>query len=565
MTTYDIIMRRFAGTEFARLETAEAPIARGGRLYIPASCIEALAEAAFTRTAFYYRRSHLDLLALAYRDAGASANERLAVRSLLENAAIAADGLLPLCQDTGSACVYAWKEEGAVTGSDDRALLERGIAAAYRKRRLRASQTAPSSFFDEYNTGDNLPAQIHIEAAPLGTGVYGTSVSGTSVSCYRFLFIAKGGGSSNKTAFYPMTPSLLNEADFGAFLKEKIEALGTAACPPYRLAVVAGGSSPEHNLEILKLATAELLDDAPFFDSGHDAEDTGIYGTGVYGTGVCGAGVCGAGVPIYRDAYWEARAMEIAERSGLGAQLGGRHLALDARVLRLPRHAASFPVSVGVSCAAHRCVLAYIGESGVFAERLEEAPGPYLKATLSGGAERLTEGRRVNLDRPMSGLCAELAAVSAEGSGEALLLSGPVLVARDAAHLAWSKLLERGEPLPDYLFRHPVFYAGPSETPPGKAVGSIGPTTSARMDSYAEALLSRGASLVTIGKGRRTALWTDAARKYGGFYLTAVGGAAALAAERHAASARVIDYPDLGMEAVRLVELRDLPAFLLNQ
>jgi fumarate hydratase class I len=303
---------------------------------------------------------------------------------------------------------------------------------------------------------------------------------------------------------------------------------------------VAGGSSPEHNLEILKLATTELLDDAPYLDEARIEVRRGVTG----GTPV-----------IWRDAFWEKRAAEIAAGTGLGAQTGGERLLLDVRILRLPRHAASCPISIGVSCAAHRNLLALIDERGVFLEKLEENPRGFLDSALTGTASAGIETRRIVLDTPVKTACATLSGFE---SGAALLVTGKLLVARDAAHRLWHRLLEQGKPLPEYLFEYPVFYAGPSETPAGCVTGSIGPTTSARMDGFAEELLSRGASLVTIGKGGRSALWTEAAGKYGGRYLTACGGAAALIADRNIVSAKIIDYPELAMEAVRLLEVKDL-------
>ncbi|MDR2344190.1 MAG: fumarate hydratase [Spirochaetaceae bacterium] len=531
-----LIGERFSKTEFAALVTVQKPVFQDGRLLVPPAALEALSEEAFRRLSFFYRRSHLALLAAACGKQGTTENERAVIRSLLDNAVIAAEGRLPLCQDTGAACVYAWKPEGVVTGVDDRALLERGAVSAYRKHRLRASILAPASFFDEYNTGGNLPAQIRIEAAP--------PPENAALPCYRFLFAAKGGGSSNKTAYFPSAPDILYHDSWDNFLREKIEALGTAACPPYRLALVLGGLSPEENLETLKLATTELLDDAPYFTPA--------------GNGNAGAACTPA---VFRDLFWENRAMEIAERSGLGAQLGGKRLALDVRVLRLPRHAASCPVSIGVSCAAHRNMLGFIDERGVFLEKLEENPAEFLERAFKKADSALSpeiETRRVCFDVPIAELCEKLSGFKA---GEALLASGKMLVARDAAHLAWRKLLKKGEPLPPYLFRYPVFYAGPAETPAGCVAGSIGPTTSARMDGFAEELLSRGASLVTVGKGCRSAIWTDAALRYGGRYLIAAGGAAALIASRHVVSVKIIDYPELAMEAVRLLEVKDLRLF----
>ncbi|MDR2660394.1 MAG: fumarate hydratase [Spirochaetaceae bacterium] len=549
-----LIRARFDKTEytvFEAAETAENPVFRDGRLFVPPSCLEALAEEAFGRVSFFYRRSHLELLNTARLKPDTMAREKLLIGDLIENAVTAAEGRLPLCQDTGTACVYAWKDEGVVTSADDGGFIERGIASAYWKRRLRASQLVPVSFFDEHNSGNNLPAQIKIEAAPPSDGR----------PCYRFLFVAKGGGSSNKSAYFSMTPAILSCDKFDLFLKQNIEALGTAACPPYRLAVVAGGSSPEHNLEVLKLATTELLDDAPYFGTQFRAGEV-------------------QDADVYRDIFWENRAMEIAEQSGLGAQVGGKRLALDVRVLRLPRHAASCPVSIGVSCAAHRNMLAFIDERGIFLEKLEQNPKemPFLFSRSpsrpscpeifgANGAVNANKTRRVLIDAPLDKArdiimdAVNIGSTGKESGAGSMLLSGKLLVARDAAHLAWHKLLENGKALPDYLYMYPVFYAGPSETPPGCVIGSIGPTTSSRMDVYAEELLSRGASLVSIGKGGRSAAWSNAASKYGGVYLSTAGGAAALIASQNIVSVKIIDYPELAMEAVRLLEVKDLRVF----
>jgi fumarate hydratase class I len=343
----------------------------------------------------------------------------------------------------------------------------------------------------------------------------------------------------------------LEEKAFDAFLEAEIPALGTAACPPYRLAVVVGGTSPEYNLEVLKLATTEILDGAPLFapPGGPAGQNRGW---------------------IFRDPYWENRVMEIARKSGLGAQFGGTSLLLDARVLRLSRHAASCPVSIGVSCNAHRNLLAYIDGEGLHLEKLAENPREFPERCLVSGTVPVwgmeTSGDtgevvpRICLDRPLGEIRTALSRLRV---GDRTLLSGKLLLARDAAHLRWHALIKRGQGLPEYLFRYPVYYGGPAVTPPGKVIGSLGPTTAQRMDPYGEELMSRGASLITLAKGNRSPQWRAACKKYGGFYLGAIGGAAALSAERHILSGEIIDYPELGMEAVRLIEVRDLPAFLL--
>jgi fumarate hydratase class I len=534
MDFFPLITKAFEKTEFKTLDTGEdKPRLEGGRLFIPPAMLRRAAEEGFRELSFFFRESHLRLLAERLKDPELSANDRFAIRLLLKNAISAAGGELALCQDTGTAVIYGWKDEEVFTGASDKEALEAGAAAAYKNNYLRSSQTGAFSFFEEFNTGDNLPAQIHLEPAP-----------SLSSGCYRFLFIAKGGGSSNKTSLFPMTKALLEKGAFEKFLEEKIRALGTAACPPYRLAVVVGGTSPELNLEALKLATAEALDAAPFFTEGEKAEEA-------------------RGNWIRRDAYWEKRVMEIGRATGLGAQFGGPSLLLDARVLRLPRHAASCPVSIGVSCVAHRNLFAFIDREGLHIERLCPGPAAFLEG-LGFNPDSETQDSekafRINLDRPMGEICRELSAFKA---GDRLLLSGRLLVARDAAHLKWHGLIGEGKDLPSYLFKHPVYYAGPAATPPGRVIGSLGPTTAGRMDGYAEEFMSRGASLVTLAKGNRSALWRESCRKYGGFYLGTVGGAAALLAGEHVTANELIDYPELGMEAVRLITVKDLPAFIV--
>jgi fumarate hydratase class I len=540
MDLFHPIKDAFEKTEFKTPDTGEEkPRLEGRRLFIPPDMLRRAAEEGFRELSFFFRESHLRLLAERFKDPELSANDRLAIRLLLKNALIAAGGELALCQDTGTAVIYGWKEEGVFTGSEDRDALEAGVAGAYKKNYLRSSQTGAYSFFDEFNTGDNLPAQIHIESVP--SSGQGLSSPGGR---YWFLFVAKGGGSSNKTSLFPMTKALLEEKEFEKFLEEKIRALGTAACPPYRLAIVVGGASPELNLEVLKLATAEALDAAPFFTGGEDAETA-------------------RGNWIRRDAYWEKRAMEIGRATGLGAQFGGPSLLLDARVLRLPRHAASCPVSIGVSCVAHRNLFAFIDHEGLHIERLCSGPAAFLEGM---GLNQDKEGRgsedafRIDLDRPMGELCRELSGFKA---GDRLLLSGRLLVARDAAHLKWHSLIGEGKDLPAYLFKYPIYYAGPAATPPGRIIGSLGPTTAGRMDGYAEEFMSRGVSLVTVAKGNRSALWRESCRKYGGFYLGTIGGAAALLAGEHVTANELLDYPELGMEAVRLITVKDLPAFIV--
>ncbi|MDR1430484.1 MAG: FumA C-terminus/TtdB family hydratase beta subunit [Spirochaetaceae bacterium] len=533
----NIILDAFTHTRFGALDTA-IPRIENGRLLLPRGLLAALSKEAFRRIAFYLRESHLGLLAAALNDRESSENEKLVLETMLKNAEIASRGELALCQDTGTASIYGWKDNSVVTSGDDEEELSSGAAQAYRENNLRFSMVAASSFFDEYNTGDNLPSQCHIAACPDSPGG----------PAFRFLFVSKGGGSSNKTAYFSMTKALLEEKAFAAFLEEKIRLLGTAACPPYRLAVVAGGQSPEFNLEVLKLATSEILDYAPAFVPGESPAESRLKPW------------------MRRDKYWEERIMDIGRGTGLGAQFGGKHLLLDARVIRLPRHAASFPVSIGVSCSAHRNMLACIDAAGVHLEELVEQPSAWLKKkghpalSVQSGGNSSSAPPLIDLNRPIKEILADLGRFTA---GDRLLLSGKLIVARDAAHLNWHTLISSGKNLPPYTGKHPIYYAGPAATPPGKISGSIGPTTAQRMDPYAGELMSRGAALITLSKGNRGSSWTAACKKYGGFYLGAIGGAAALPAEENILSQKIIDYPELGMEAVRLIEVKNFPVFMV--
>ncbi|MDR1786830.1 MAG: fumarate hydratase [Treponema sp.] len=535
MLPFAALSRAFSRAPFVKVTIDEAIAPRltsDGRLYVPPHLLRAAAERAFHDLAFYFRESYLRLLHGALADPAASANDRFVIGSLLRNAEAAAEGVLASCQDTGTAGVLVWKDEAVFCGADERVELEHGIAAAYRANCLRASQTIPVTFFDEKPDSANLPAQVRVEAVP--DSAFTDDRAGSPA--YRFLFSARGGGSANKTVFFPLTPALLEPAAFDAFLREKITAIGTAACPPCQLAVVVGGQSPETNLDTLKLALAGALDFLPFFDQ--DNDERGAEGA----------------APARRDRRWEERALQIGRDSGWGAQFGGAAFLLSARVIRLPRHAASCPVSLGVSCAAHRYLLARITAGGLFVERLCREPRALFPSPPPAG-----EGHPVNLDLPQEALLRELAGLAA---GTLLRLSGRLVLARDQAHLRWHGLIEAGKALPAYLYRHPVFYAGPAETPPGLPSGSLGPTTASRMDPYAEELLSRGASMVTLGKGNRGPAWDAARARYGACYLAAPGGIAALIAKEHISASEVLDYPELGMEAVRLVTVKDLPAFV---
>ena len=488
----------------------------GPAFFLPSAELEELARRAFSAIAFRLPRAHVRALAEAASDPEASEADRFVAFSLLRNAAIAAEGTLPLCQDTGTAVAYGWKGAALLTDGRDEGAIAAGAAAAYAAHRLRASQLGPKGFIAESNTRDNLPAMIELRAAGGGE--------------YRLCFAAKGGGSANRTSLSMESPSLLDEAALEAKLRERVLGLGASGCPPYRISAVLGGSSPDQALRVLALAGLGLLD--------------GLAGE---------AG--GDGRPL-RDRAWESRIEAMARSSGVGAQFGGSRMALDARVLRLPRHAASLPLAFGISCSAHRVAKALVRPDGLYLERLEADPARLLPA----GEPALPGARRVDLDRPQAELAAELAALPL---GSFLLLSGTVVAARDAAHARFRALAASGAALPAYLSRHPVFYAGPTEAAPGLASGSFGPTTAGRMDAYLDGLMARGASLVSIAKGGRSPAARAAIASRGGAYLGCVGGAAALAAREHVLSSEVVDYPELGMEAVRLVVLRELPAILL--
>ncbi len=501
-----------------------------------------LAYRAFGTLSFTFTRSHIEHLIQTARDPSCSGNDRYTASFLLKNAAVAARGDLPLCQDTGVATVFGWKGNGIITAdntSDESALTE-GIHRVYRDKNLRFSTVVPdgTSFFDEHDPGTNLPGQILL-------------FRGAEEKKYRFLFCAKGGGSSNKTAFIQATKADLNPPAFDELLKKHIRALGTAACPPYTIAVVAGGLSPEQNLLVLKLATAGFYDDLAPDTLRKDGEEPA------------------ACTSLFRDGKWESRVMDLAAETGFGAQFGGKAFAVGARVIRLPRHGASCPVSVGVSCSAHRNIQAYIDETGIYIEKTAAEP-----EKIPGFTDAVRDGEAAGLSRtpvrtaPVSvdlneGIRPSLNRLKGLAPGTMVLLSGKILTARDAAHGRWKKLLDSGGELPDYCTMYPICYAGPSGTPPGRVSGSFGPTTAGRMDGYADMLMERGAALVTIAKGNRSEQWRRACRMYGAFYLGTIGGAAAVIADEHILSSRIIDYPELGMEAVRLVEIKDLPAFVL--
>jgi len=487
-------------------------------LEVKPEALRIVAREAFSRVNFYFRTSHLENLASILDDPESSANDRFVAAALLKNAIISAEGVLPLCQDSGTANIFGFKGEKVLTGADDARWLSRGVFEAYTGLNLRASQMAPLSMLEDVNTGTNLPAQVEIFSTP---------------GCeYRFLFIAKGAGSSNRTALYQENKSLLrDEQTLMDFLRDKIMAIGVDACPPYRMAVVIGGLSAELNLRAVKLATAGWLDNLVTNPSGLPQG--------------------------YRDLKWEEKVLKIARKTGLGAQFGGAALAVEARVIRLPRHSGSLPLGIGVSCSADRNIRAGINRNGIFIEALEMNPARFLKKIETLGFEKVPE---INLDQSVDDLISELSKFPV---GTRLSLSGTLIVARDTAHLKLKKMLDKGEPLPDYFKRHPVYYAGPARTPEGMAAGSFGPTTARRMDAYVEELMKAGASRIMIAKGGRSLNVVEACRKYGGFYLGTIGGAAALVAKEHIVSSEPVDFEDLGMEAVRKIVVRNLPAIVI--
>jgi fumarate hydratase class I len=472
------------------------------------------------------RPAHLAQLAKILEDPEASPNDRFVALDLLKNANIAAGGVLPMCQDTGTAIVMGKKGQRVfTTGSDhgDEEAISRGVFETYAKDNLRYSQLAPLSLYEEKNTGNNLPAQIEI---------YSTSGDDHHEDEYRFLFMAKGGGSANKSYLYQETKALLNEKSLMAFLDEKLRSLGTAACPPYHLAIVIGGTSAEHALKTAKLASAKYLDGLPTKGS--------MLAHG------------------FRDVEMEAKVHQLTQTLGIGAQFGGKYFCHDVRVVRLPRHGASCPVAIAVSCSADRQVLGKITRDGVFLEQLETDPAKYLPDI----AHQQLGGDVVNVDlnMPMSEI---RAALGKHPIKTRLSLTGTLVVARDIAHAKLKERIDRGEGLPDYIKNHAVYYAGPAKTPAGYASGSFGPTTAGRMDSYVDALMAAGGSHVMLAKGNRSKQVTDACKKHGGFYLGSIGGPAARLAQDCIKKVEVIDYPELGMEAIWKIEVVDFPAFIV--
>ena len=494
----------------------------GGRevLEVEPAALTRLAREAIRDVSFLLRRAHNEQLAAILADPAASENDKFVAYCMLENAAISADFELPFCQDTGTATIVAKKGEQVWTRANDEEALSRGVWEAYTGENLRYSQTLAVDMYRERNSGDNLPAQIDIYAKP---GM-----------AYEFLFVTKGGGSANKTMLYQETKATLTPANLKPFLVEKMKWLGTAACPPYHIAFVIGGTSAEMCLKTLKLATAAYLDGLP--------DDPGDSGR------------------AFRDKALEAELLEASRHIGYGAQFGGKYFAHDIKVVRLPRHGASVPIGMGVSCSADRNALARIDRDGLWLEELDREPGALIPKEVRARFSSCSSCEGIDLNKPMPEILAQL---SKYPVGTRLSLSGRIVVARDLAHAKFKELLDAGRPLPEYLKKHPVYYAGPAKTPPGKPSGSFGPTTAGRMDSYVDLFQGLGASLVMIAKGNRSAAVTEACKKHGGFYLGSPGGPAALLAERHIRKVEPLDYPELGMEAVWAIDVEDFPVFIL--
>jgi fumarate hydratase class I len=480
--------------------------------------MRALAEEAFTDINHLLRPAHLKQLRKILDDPEASANDKFVAYDFLKNANISAGGVLPMCQDTGTAIIMGKKGRLIWTDGEDEAALAEGARDAYLKRNLRYSQLAPMSMFEEKNTRSNMPAQVEIYAE--------------GEDAYKLLFIAKGGGSANKSFLFQATPSILTHDRMLAFLKEKVLTLGTAACPPYHLAIVIGGTSAELTMKTVKLASTKYLDNLPTKGSedGH----------------------------AFRDLEMEQEVLKMTQSAGVGAQFGGKYFCHDVRVIRLPRHGASLPIGLGVSCAADRQAMAKITREGVFLEQLEHNPAQYLpevdQEKLGGAVVK------VDLNRPMKDILAQLSNYPPKTR---LSLTGPMIVARDLAHAKLRERLEAGQGLPDYFKNHPIYYAGPAKTPEGYASGSFGPTTAGRMDSYIDQFQAVGGSMISVAKGNRSAQVREACKKHGGFYLASIGGAAAKLAEQCIKKVDCQEFPEFGMEAIWRIEVEDFPAFIV--
>ena len=486
-------------------------------LKVDSEALAYLSNEAIKAISFKLRTSHLEQVASILEDPEATENDRMVALMLLKNAEIAAHGILPGCQDTGTAIVMGKKGQQVWTGTNDEQEISRGIHKTYQEENLRFSQVSPTTMFDEVNTRTNLPAQIDLFA--------------TEGNTYKFLFMTKGGGSANKSFLYQETKALLNPERLMEFCVEKMRSIGTSACPPYHLAFVIGGTSAEHTLKTTKLASARYLDELP--TSGNE-----------FGR-------------AFRDLEWEEKLLEAARKIGIGAQFGGKYFAHDVRVIRLPRHGASCPVGLGVSCSADRQAKAKITKEGIFLEKLEDNPGRFIPEKYK---DWKFKGVEINLDEGMQSTLETLAKYPVT---TAVSLTGTIIVARDIAHAKLKEILEKNGDFPDYFKQYPVYYAGPAKTPQGMASGSFGPTTAGRMDPYVDLFQSHGASMVMLAKGNRSQMVTDACKKHGGFYLGSAGGPAALLAKEHIKSQEVVDFPELGMEAVWKIKVENFPAFIL--
>jgi fumarate hydratase class I len=487
-------------------------------LKVAPAALTYLAREAFHDTNFFLRPKHLAQVAAILTDPEASANDRYVALTLLKNAEIAARGILPMCQDTGTCSIFAKKGQQVWTDSNDAAQLARGVYECYTAENLRYSQVAPLDMFKEVNTGTNLPAQIDLVA--------------TEGDKYEFLFVAKGGGSANKLYLFQETKALLNPKNLEKFFTEKMALLGTSACPPYHLVFVIGGTSAEACLKILKLATTKYLDALPTTGNEHGR--------------------------AFRDIAMEDKVLKIAQQSGVGAQFGGKYFALDVRIIRLARHGASCPVGMGVSCSADRNIKAKITADGIFLEQMETNPGRFIPPELRTFKD--DNFVPIDLNQPMPAILAELAKHPVTTR---VALTGTLIVARDSAHAKLQDRLAAGQGLPDYAKNHPIYYAGPAKTPLGMASGSFGPTTAGRMDSYVDLFQAHGGSLIMLAKGNRSNAVTAACKKHGGFYLGSIGGPAAILAQDNITQVEVIDYPELGMEAIWKITVKDFPAFIL--
>ncbi len=503
LTTRNISVAKFDGKDILKIEP---------------EALTALANEAMRDVSFLLRTAHLEKVAAILKDPKASDNDRYVALAMLRNADTASKGILPFCQDTGTATVFGKKGQQVWTGVKDEEYIAKGIYKTYTEENLRYSQTAPLNMYDEVDTGTNLPAQIDLMA--------------TEGMEYQFLFVAKGGGSANKATLFQETKALLNPASLEKFLTEKMKTLGTAACPPYHLAFVVGGTSAEANLKTVKLASTGYLDHLPTTGNVHGR--------------------------AFRDAEMEGRMLEAAYKSGYGAQFGGKYFALDVRVIRLPRHGASCPVGMAVSCSADRNIKAKINRDGIWLEELEREPGRLIPEEFRGKVA--SNVVKIDLNRPMKEILAQLTKYPVTTQ---LSLTGTMIVARDIAHAKLKERLDKGEGLPQYLKDHPVYYAGPAKTPKGMPSGSFGPTTAGRMDSYVDLFQSQGGSMIMLAKGNRSQQVTDACKKYGGFYLGSIGGPAAILAKENIKKVEVLEYPELGMEAVWKIEVEDFPAFIL--